>query len=403
MPVIECEACRTSNTLDSKFCRQCGHAMPVDAVDAAKTEVLALVSDGRRLLADGRIAEALMIAESALEFDHDLVEGLALYGDCRERQERFTEAAESYERIVELRPDSPLDRIRLGHLRKLAQQQQIQVAEPRQKRQLLYLSGAVAVVLVSVGFALSLSNSSKPTVDKRNLVASNFDSGMSAFDTVAQTPEAAGKDLRQPAATGDQQKSPDQPLGNYAVEDASPRFGGSRLAPPTGLAPISPNVPTGLLDPGRLAIQPTEGPKGATPQTPTAASTGETGGESAVPPKKEVDNSVVDIRASQNSGRTETSDAAAQNLVRVARDLYLQGKFDRAADAYQKALKAGASKGSTNQRLAQCYEKLEKTEDAIAAYKRAIQAFEAQQLKQPDQRTERALAACKKALAILGG
>ncbi|MBX3112409.1 MAG: tetratricopeptide repeat protein [Fimbriimonadaceae bacterium] len=402
MPTIECEACKTTNTLDSKFCRQCGQPMPEGAVDAAREEMLALVGDGRRLLADGRVPEALMIAESALEFDHDLIEGLALYGDCRERQERFSEAVESYERILELRPDSPLDRIRLGHLRKLALQKEIQVAEPRNKRQVLYLSGAVALVLVSVGIALTLPNNPPKTGDdQEQLLVSNADSGINAFETQAPVPDAPGPDARKAADT-QAPRTEDQPLANYNVGTPTPSGvgAGSRALSFPNVPPLSVNPGPGF-DPTRIAINPTTPPNTSAPATAPAESA-KTPEPPAEPPRK-APPAVVEITASPGGTNQVNPEVAVTNMIRVARDLYLQGKFDRAADAYQKALKLGADKGSTNQRLAQCYEKLRKNEDAVAAYRRAIEAFEAQLKKEPDQRTERALAACKKALSILGG
>ena len=403
MPTILCEACKSTNTLDSRFCRQCGQPMPENAVDAARDEVLALVGDGRRLLADGRVSEALMIAESALEFDHDLIEGLALYGDCRERQERFAEAVESYERILELRPDSPLDRIRLGHLRKLSTQQELQVAEPRQKRQILYLSGAVALVLVSVGAALSLSNNNntvKPTEGKEQLLASNaVDDGMTAFKTQAPVPEQPGPDARQSPPNGNTTQE-GQPMANYGVAQAAPvGIGGSRQLTFPGVPPLTVNPGPGF-DPTRVAVQPSTQP-GGNSASATQPETSKPEPPAAAP--KTAPPAIVEITPSGGSSGQDNPEVAVTNMIRVARDLYLQGKYDRAADAYQKALKLGADKGSTNQRLAQCFEKLNKNSDAAAAYKRAIDAFEAQLKKDPDQRTERALAACKKALAILGG
>ena len=112
----------------------------------------------------------------------------------------------------------------------------------------------------------------------------------------------------------------------------------------------------------------------------------------------------IKIRDKQSQAEktpVETSPQVVEALIRVARDRYAKGEFESAASAYEKAIKAGASKGSSNQRLAQCYEKLGRKDEAVSAYKKAMSAFEAQQAKNPEARIERAIAACHKAMALL--
>jgi tetratricopeptide (TPR) repeat protein len=116
---------------------------------------------------------------------------------------------------------------------------------------------------------------------------------------------------------------------------------------------------------------------------------------------------VVDVRPSQNGGITSGSQPAEDRgaridtLIRVAREQQVIGSFAKAADAYEKALELGASPASTNQRLAQCYEKLGKKADAIKAYERAITAFE--RLDQNDVRVQAQLESCRQALKLLRG
>jgi len=92
----------------------------------------------------------------------------------------------------------------------------------------------------------------------------------------------------------------------------------------------------------------------------------------------------------------------AETLVRVARQNFLAGDYNRAADAYAKALRAGADKGSTNQRLAQCFEKLGRKEEAIQAYQRAINGFEGRS-GADRQRAATAIESCKQAMKLLQG
>jgi len=116
---------------------------------------------------------------------------------------------------------------------------------------------------------------------------------------------------------------------------------------------------------------------------------------------------IVDVRPSQNNGTggnnvtAEDRGAQIDTLIRVAREQQIMGNWAKAADAYEKALALGASPASTNQRLAQCYEKLGRKADAIKAYERAIQAFE--RLDQNDVRVQTQIDACRQALKLLRG
>jgi Tfp pilus assembly protein PilF len=80
----------------------------------------------------------------------------------------------------------------------------------------------------------------------------------------------------------------------------------------------------------------------------------------------------------------------------LARDKFLSGDFEGAAVAYEKLLSSGGDPGLTNQRLAQCYEKLGRKSEAKEAYRRAIAAFEAKG-------NQDALETCRQALKVLGG
>jgi tetratricopeptide (TPR) repeat protein len=57
--------------------------------------------------------------------------------------------------------------------------------------------------------------------------------------------------------------------------------------------------------------------------------------------------------------------------MKAAQEQYLVGQFAKAASLYEQALRAGGDPGRVNQRIGQCYERLGKTSEAIAAYTRA--------------------------------
>jgi tetratricopeptide (TPR) repeat protein len=127
---------------------------------------------------------------------------------------------------------------------------------------------------------------------------------------------------------------------------------------------------------------------------------------------------VIDIRVSPGQGSTGTAPptsetpptpeeirARVSTLVSVAQDHFLKGEFDLAASAYEQALRAGASPGSTNQRLGQCYTKLGRKQDAIQAYERAVAAYRAQKASGTGdaELLENSAAVCEQAIKVLRG
>jgi tetratricopeptide (TPR) repeat protein len=133
----------------------------------------------------------------------------------------------------------------------------------------------------------------------------------------------------------------------------------------------------------------------------------EPGPSSSEPP------AVVDIRPSNPAGREPTAGSEplsrdpneANVLIRVARQHFLTGEYGKAADAYSKALAAGADPGPTNQRLAQCLEKLGQRSAAASAYERAMRAYEAalNSGKGDPAKLKAALDACRQAAKLAQG
>jgi len=417
--------------------------LPEDAVEAAQQENNKLVADGQRLFGDGRIDEAMMIANAVLESDPESISALSLLGDCYERQGKLPEALETYQQIVSLRPDSPLDRIRVAHLRKLSMSQELELVEPQARRQTFFAAVAAGVLLICAASAIILATAPTATDDK---VASNVpveDPGIEPFRMApvptGGNPPAAQGNSSQPTTenpTTGSQPTPSEPETTrpptgYFPENTR-RWNSNSLPVPgssrsvgTELEPLNPGVPNIERDP--YAATGTGGGSGATGSTGSAGNSGAgtagngggtsggstggtTGGTTGSGSGDPDPVGIIDIRPSGNSSSGAGIPEAgadirqAETLIRVARDAYATGNYSRAADLYEKALKAGASRASTNQRLAQCYEKLRRKTDAIAAYQRAIQAYEAKiKAGNGTARDQAAADACRQAIRLLGG
>ena len=398
---------------ESKFCRECGATIAPPAERPMSDEDQKMVHDAQRMFGEGRYDESAMVATAILEQNPYCVPALAIRGDCHERVGEYRQALGAYRDILKVQPDSQLDRIRVARLEKIVSSGDIEIGQPNNRRRTaLGAAVAAAILLVSSGSALILASQSSEANASQTAPTSGYVS--EPFLPIARVPgggnthyvpntQAAPQngdigDL--PGATtggsvtpiigpGDSQRIFDGSLRRNpgALDDPST----ARTVTPEDVRPINPNPPASI----------TSGPPGsrAGDPDPTVLTRNDAGSGR---------NSVVDIRPSPGSGTTNGGNQTAEDrgaqidmLVRKARDKYVTGDYATAADAYEKALALGASPASTNQRLAQCYEKLNEKSKAIAAYARAIKAFE--QMDQNDERVLTQLEVCRAALKLLRG
>ena len=119
---------------------------------------------------------------------------------------------------------------------------------------------------------------------------------------------------------------------------------------------------------------------------------------------------VIDIKRSNptvispGGSQPVADENAAEALLKTANQQFLLGKYGQAANTYEAALRAGASPGSTNQRIGQSYTNGGNRDAAAAAYRRAISSYEGSIARGGENpRTRAALEACKQALKVLGG
>ncbi|MFM9874140.1 MAG: hypothetical protein ACKVQS_11830, partial [Fimbriimonadaceae bacterium] len=185
LELLVCAECAAKNTIDGAFCRQCGVPLPEDTREEMKAEAEKLLIDGRQLLNDGRTHEAGLVADSVLEIDPANANALALRGDIFERESQFAEALETYRRVMELRPDNAMDRIRVAHLEKLIAAEEIAIVEPVSNRKGILLVAAAGVLLASVGAALYFAgNNSSNNLPDDLLVKTDNVSGFSIDPTM---------------------------------------------------------------------------------------------------------------------------------------------------------------------------------------------------------------------------
>jgi tetratricopeptide (TPR) repeat protein len=413
--MVTCSSCQTKNTLDSRFCRGCGVALDADAVAARRAEAAAVVAEGQQLFGAGRVEEARTLANQVVSDDPENVAGLALLGDCLERDGFVAEALECYEHVVLLNPDSALDRIRLVQLRKKASSPAAAPAAG-DRRFALAASIAAAVLLMSAGSAVVMAT--RPAPKSAQVAQSGDSADIQAFSGASPVPRPSG--LATPEGQPAEEAMP-QPSAAVAGRGASTGASGlvRRDSRPVG-TPASQN-PTGRpARPESGSYRPVN-PFSVTPET-LPSTTPSVASASPDEPKPVVDDgrtkpegrrAVVDVRPSQGSGRTVGGSTTverdqaneAETLLRVGRQHQVSGDHRQAAAAYERALARGADAATTNQRLAQAYEKQGRKAEAAGAYRKAAAAFE-QKLKdgKGDRKLiESQIEGCNQAAKLLGG
>lgn len=411
--MVACASCNTKNSLDSRYCKSCGKELESNAREKAQQELDVLIAEGFRIFNDGKIEEAALVAQTVLEQEPESVSALSLKAMCKEHEGQIAEALDLYEKVLALKPDSALDRIKVTHLRNsIATKLSAPAASPDRKTAVI---GAVAatVLVVSVGIALAgfmnqnggkntaldTQEQSKP-IQNANLdgqAPSNVNPGIQTPDESNKQPETAA----QPSVT---------PANNSGSSAPGVRFN-------EGAVPLILN-PEGGTIPQPTVGAPSGGDANKTPASDesTKNKPREDGGIDPVVngPKgngkdgsQQGRNAIYEINFSRgNGGGSEggNDSQTSETLVRTGLAQFQSGRFQNAARSFEGALRAGADPGKTNQRLAQCYQNLNQDKEALAAYQRAISAFESQvKSGKGGASAKAAIESCKAAIQVLSG
>jgi tetratricopeptide (TPR) repeat protein len=414
--MVACKQCSKSNSLDSLFCKHCGAGLDPLERSEAQQKVEDLIAEGFKIFNEGRTDESRLIAESTLAEQPDSTSALALKGMCHERAGELADALAAFERVVELNPDSALDRIKVQHLRQALAGKAL-AAPPSRKGRAALAAAAAAILVVAIGAAIAATQA--PDGGRLAMRSSNEASaGTSAFtpaDLNPATPQTVDTSApAQPASSGG---APVQPPVQNAPErrPTSPNWAPpSTPSPRGGMLPEVGEALSGGIGPARVQM-PTLSVRPEKPARddgegvdPKIERPGASQDPNPAPNKPDEDTGIIEIRVSapkpSPGGSVSLDGNGAEALLKTANQQFLLGKHAQAAGSFEAALRAGAPAGSTNQRLAQCYANLGRKDEAIAAYRRAISSMEAALQQGGDNaRTQSALAACRQALKVLGG
>lgn len=421
--LISCKNCMAQNSLDSTFCKKCGTTLPDDDLRQAREKLETAVADGFRIFNAGRTAEAMQIAETAVRANPISTAALSLKAMCHERLGQISEALECHERVLEIDPDSMIDKIKVNDLRNLLVARTSVAAVP-DRRMAIVSAVAMIVLVLSIGVVVARSGG-------------KADSKLATNAPVTTNPADVAKGSRfdPPVTPPPGQSQPNDKPNAPAGGTAAPSGGTTPPAPATnrggGDAPIrlpeggtngrglpSPNGNEGDMGPGYGPVFVNPGivkTPVATDHSVQKTTVPEGGGDPPpvdTPPQKKEAPGIMDIRIVSGRGATpsDPNDPGSHSngveaLLRTARSQYQIANYSAAATSYERALRAGADPASGNQRLAQCYEKLGRNSDALAAYGRAITSLQGaiDSGRGDKDRLSAALDSCKQAVKVLGG
>lgn len=402
--MVRCPDCETPNSTDSKFCKFCGAALPEDQLVDAQIKLNELVSEGYRIFNEGRTEEARLIAESALESAPAHVQALALKAMCCEREGDLAQALELYEKVVELNPESALDKIKVQHLRNQLSAKQIEAPEPNRKLAFAMAAAAAVLVVCAGAIVATLTSDKAEATEAPKAVAANAD-GSSAFDRTGAVPPPQ----QAPKAAEDQDETaaPSRPSGGVVTPPTA--WPGGQLPAPidAGNRPL-----TVELNPAaQAAVQGQERPAQANNGAAVANGNKENEVDPPVEPEKQpeekkpiIEVTVVKTGPKNYGGSDESSSANELTaLIKSANEQFMLSRYQGAAQAYERALKLGGDPATINQRLGQCYANLGRKSEAVSAYIRAVEAYKSALERNDSPALRAGLNACTNALRVLRG
>jgi tetratricopeptide (TPR) repeat protein len=416
--MVSCKHCSTQNSLDSTFCKRCGTSIEEAALTDAQTKLDGLIEEGNALFNQGRTEEAMAVAEACVLSNPASVAALSLKTLCHERRGEIAEALECADRIVDLNPDSELDKIKRNALRTRLQ---VDLRVPEAPDRRVALVGAVSAVVLVACLGVGIARiTSRPTDNALVQRTPNVSQELGNTLNPGLNPSGANLGATNQNPPANPNPNPSQPANNQVngnneqVRQQQPGIGdepplGTRnnerrlgndssirlpdlgrgdvvLPPPSGeneVPPVQPTFENLKLEPsgGNTVTRPKPTPPSNPGEEPTVIRD-EPPKQQEVPVEDPNKGIVISVRSgggNGSSGRAPGGPATVGNnglemLQRVGTEQYQLGNYGPAARNYEQALSAGGDPIVLNQRIAQSYSRLGRNSEAAEAYRRCIAA-----------------------------
>lgn len=424
--MVECRNCQRNNSVDSTFCRGCGHPLDEADVMAACEQIERAVAGGYTQYNDGNVDSAIGIALKCLEWDRNSSSAASLLAMCYERKGQVADALKSYERVLELNPNSALDKIKVEQLRsRLGERKKLAIDFSGDKPKLIAAACALGFLILGLGYSFTNRG---PKADAR--VAENMPAVTSepAPTLKPVTDSGAGQPQQQPVT-----QTPAQANVPPTTNTVMPVQGLANTQPtdnPTDTATKSETVlqpektlkkkPESVYDPGEpdnregddpvpsnpqpkrpevvairdpepvhptIAVRPPHVQQDRTPKSDPDPTPVGSGPSTTTQPQPAKDPAVMEITNVSPRKKPTTPNGSepvisAKNkvvvLMQAGAESYQAGNYARAAKSFEGVIGSGGETAKVRYRLAQSYERLGKRTDAAKSYRRAADLYSAQ-------------------------
>ena len=410
-----CTQCGAHNTDDSRFCHQCGHRLqperkmpPLDEsvfqLDSPEQlqKIQHLLDEALNHEAEGRYQEAILACEGVLVLDPANTSAHSLLGLIYEKQGDLKKAVAEYEKVVALNPNSVADRAKLDELRRRLHLPTSRMPRKESSPLPLLIGSFVAIGLFVLGLA-ALNYQPRPEQPAPQPQATAPQTGYLPYTWYAPVaPGYAPPAVPQtPAMPQPATPAPERPAERAPAATRTERLPLPPL-PPLSVAPTQPTTPSQNSRPASNANSAASGGSVVMPDVPLTPNAGSQ-------PRERQPVMEITVRPGTPGGGSGVvapppPSMESEDLMRVAQQHQLAGRYREAIPFYQKALQGATDKGFIYQQIGLCHQRLGEMDAARNAYQQAIAEYERQiAANQNVERARRGLEAAKQGLAACGG
>lgn len=419
-----CTQCGAYNTDDSRFCHQCGHRLQperkIPTLDESafqmdspeqQEKIQHLLNEALTHEAEGRLHEAILACEGVLVLDPANTSAHSLLGLIYEKQGDLQKAVAEYEKVIALNPDSAADRAKLEELRR-----RLRMPSPRHAREEPNQLPLLIGIFVTIGlFVLGLAAMNYqgrreaerpqplPTVSAPAPAQTAPQMGTTPYGWYTPTSPGYVQPVvpQNPAITEPvappRERTAERTSSNPRERISLPPLPPMTVVPSQQPTPPQNGRPTSGMNNGRSGI----GESVVMPDVPLQTNPG------GQPPGRQP---VMEITVRPGSAGTNAvvapppASMEAEELMRVAQQHQLAGRYREAIALYQRALQGATDRGFVYQQIGLCHQRLNELDAARTAYQQAIAEYERQiAANQNVERARRGLEAAKQGIAACGG